>query len=302
MFDNNIFNKFNNMHVHRSFSMKLRIICLLLVLTQNIVAYGIPEGYQQIACVLKPLAAVGRKARHVSHTHIPGPRSLNKSAPKNQATSTNWCGYVAANNLSNSAQNSVSAVYGSWIVPTIKAANNSNYCAIWIGIDGYSSSSVEQIGTAHDWVNGKAQHYAWFEMYPGGSYAINGFPLNPGDVISASVEYTGNNIFVMTLTNDTKQVSTTIPTSYTTSPTAQRKSAEWVVEAPYLNGILPLTNFGIAYLWGCMANINGVLSPINNNAWQNTSLEMVTNSGVPKSIPSVLLPDQGSFFTTWQHQ
>ena len=291
-----------HLFLKESFIMNMRIVCLLLVLSQNIVniaASGVPAGYKQINCDLKKVA---QRAGHVSHTHIPGPRSIDKAAPKNQATSTNWCGYVAANNLSNPAKNSVSAVYGSWIVPAVKAASNSTYCAIWVGIDGYSSSSVEQIGTAHDWVNGAAQSYAWFEMYPGGSYAINGFPLNPGDVISASVVYTGNNVFVMTLSNDTKKVSTTIPTSYTTSASAQRSCAEWVVEAPWSGSILPLSNYGTAYLWGSIATINGVTAPIGNNSWATASLEMVTNNGTPKSIPSVLLQDEGSFFTTWAHQ
>jgi len=279
--------------------MKTMRILFLLLLCHNATAYGLHEDYKHIECVLKPIA---QKAGHVSHPHIPGPRTLDKGVPKNQATSTNWSGYVAANNLNNPGQNSVSAVYGSWIVPAISAASNSTYCAIWVGIDGYNSPSVEQIGTAHDWSNGTAQHYAWFEMYPGGSYAISGFPVNVGDVISASVEYTGNNVFVMRLVNDTKKVVVTIPTSYTTSASAQRKSAEWVVEAPWSGSILPLTNFGTAYLWGCLATINGVLGTLKNNAWQNTSLEMVTNAGIPKSIPSTLLQDQGSFFTTWQHQ
>jgi len=279
--------------------MKMRILFFLLVLSNNAMIYGIHEGYKQIECVLKPVA---QRAGHVSHPHVPGPRIAGKGIPKNQATSTNWCGYVAANNLNTPAQNSVSAVYGSWIAPSIKSAVGNDYCAIWIGIDGYNSPSVEQIGTAHDWVNGTPQHYAWFEMYPGGSYSITGFPVNPGDVISASVEYVGNNVFLMRLYNDTKQVAVTIPTSYTTSASAQRKSAEWVVEAPYYNGILPLTNFGTAYLWGCMANINGVMASLSNSTWANNSLEMVTNSGLPKSIPSVLLQDKASFFTTWQHQ
>src|SRR5579862_6318064 len=176
--------------------MNIRIIVLLLSLCQPAIVFSAPKGYKQLECVLKPIT---QRAGHVSHTHIPGPKAVGQNAKKSQATSTNWSGYVAANNLANPAKNSVSAVYGSWVVPTVSRESNNTYSAIWIGIDGYSSPSVEQIGTAHDWVNGAVQSYAWFEMYPGGSYSINSFPLNPGDVISASVVYTGNNVFVMTL-------------------------------------------------------------------------------------------------------
>ncbi len=261
--------------------MNIRILVALLALSANAVVIAIPDGYTAINCTLMPV-----KPRD---GHI-------------MATSTNWGGYVAATNLNSPAQGSVSAVYGSWIVPTIKAASTSTYSAFWIGIDGYSSSSVEQIGTAHDWANGSVQSYAWFEMYPGGSYGINGFPLNPGDVISASVVYTGSGIFVMTLNNNTQKVSFTVPTSYTTSLSAQRSCAEWIIEAPYYNGILPLANFGTGYMLGGSATINGVTGPINNGSWAYTGLNMVTNSGATKAATSPLLHDQASFFATWAHQ
>lgn len=260
--------------------------------TQNSVAH-----YTPIECTLTP--------RHeaegtMSHPHIPGPQT--KAVPVGQTSSTNWSGYAAANNLSHPTRNSVSAVSGTWIVPTVASSAGHTYSSLWVGIDGYNSPSVEQIGTEHDFSGGVQQHYAWFEMYPGGSYLINGFPLHPGDVISASVVYTGNNTFVMTLINNTQKVTYTVPTQYTKSSTALRESAEWIVEAPYLNGILPLSNFGTAYMWGCMATINGVTAPIGNTSWQNVGIEMVTNNGTAKDLTSPLLPDKGSFFVKWQHQ
>ena len=38
--------------------------------------------------------------------------------------------------------------------------------AFWVGLDGYSSTSVEQLGTDSDCVSGKPSYYAWYEMYP----------------------------------------------------------------------------------------------------------------------------------------
>jgi hypothetical protein len=275
----------------------LNYMCSLLMVISNVYATHHESHYTEIECTLVPI----KKAEsHCSHPHIPGPRSAR--TPSNQASSTNWSGYVAANNLSHPTAHSVTAVSGSWIVPTVVTSGGNTYSSMWVGIDGYTSSTVEQIGTEHDFINGVQQHYAWFEMYPGGSYLINGFPLRVGDVISASVTYIGNNTFVLIIMNDTKQVSFTVPTTYTKSSTAVRNCAEWVVEAPYLNGILPLSNFGTAYLWGCMATINGLASFIGNNAWQNTGIQMVTNNGIPKDTTSSLLPDRGSFFVTWSHK
>lgn len=281
--------------------MKLRFlsnaILLSLVINSTILTHNTTHDYQEIECTIIPIT---KEEKHCSHPHIPGPRSSR--VPSNQATSTNWSGYAAAYKLTNPTKNSVSAVSGSWIVPTVKSTGTNDYCSLWVGIDGYNSPTVEQIGTEHDFINGAQQNYAWFEMYPGGSFLINGFPLNVGDVISASVVYAGNNTFIMTLINDTQKVSYTIPTFYTKSSTALRESAEWIVEAPYLNGILPLSNFVTAYMWGCTATINGITAPIGNNSWQNIGIGMVTDTGISKDITSALLPDKGSFFVTWQHQ
>jgi hypothetical protein len=255
------------------------------------------HDYQEIECTI---VAINKEEETCSHPHIPGPRS--KRVPSGQTSSTNWSGYAAANKLSSPKKGSVTAVSGSWIVPTIVPTDTDAYSSLWVGIDGFNSPTVEQIGTEHDWSNGQQQDYAWFEMYPGGSYVINGFPLNPGDVISASVVYSGNNTFTMKLMNDTQKVSYTIPTSYTKSSVALRESAEWIIEAPYMNAILPLSDFVTAYMWGCIATINGITAPIGNNSWQNIGIEMVATDGTPKDLTSALLPDNGSFFVTWQHE
>lgn len=264
------------------------------------------KDYQEIECTIVSVVHSATEKEtdnnviNTSHPHIPGPRSAR--VPSHMATSTNWSGYVAANKLSSPKKGSVSAVYGTWIVPTLAATPDNSYCSLWVGIDGYSSPTVEQIGTEHDWSNGQQNNYAWFEMYPGGSYLINGFPLNPGDVISASVVFSGGNLFTLKLYNDTEQVFATIPTQYTRSSVAQRTSAEWIMEAPWLNAVLPLSDFGTAYLWGCMATINGVTGPIQNSKWQDVGIQMVTGNGTPKATPSALLPDKGSFFVTWNHE
>jgi len=66
-------------------------------------------------------------------------------------TSTNWSGYAAQTNLNNPQSGAVTGVGGSWIVPTVMG---NGYSAVWVGIDGYSSPTVEQLGTEEDIVNG----------------------------------------------------------------------------------------------------------------------------------------------------
>ena len=61
--------------------------------------------------------------------------------------------------------------FGSWIVPTVTGSSRgTTYSAVWVGIDGYSDSTVEQIGTEEDVVNGGPSMHAWWEMYSSGNW------------------------------------------------------------------------------------------------------------------------------------
>ncbi len=170
------------------------------------------------------------------------------------------------------------------------------------GIDGYNNATVEQIGTAHEWKNGKVVHYAWFEMYPNAAFELSGFPLIPGDIISASIEYRGNNIFLMTISNVSRKAYTTVPTSYTTSTSAQRACAEWIAEAPFMKTTLPLAHFSVVPFTKCTATIGGVTGAINNPNWKSDNIAMKSAVMVPKATASALQANGQSFNVTWLHE
>jgi hypothetical protein len=209
--------------------------------------------------------------------------------------STNWAGYAVT-----AGAGAVSQVGGSWVVPTV-ATNVSGYSSAWVGIDGFNSNSVEQIGTDSDYVNGVAHYYAWYEMYPNPSVNLS-LSISPGDAISASVTFTSPNLFGLTITD------TTTGAMYSTSKTsssAQRSSAEWIQEAPSsYSGVLPLANFGTINFAGANATVNGSNGPIDNPSGGTVNqIDMVTNSGSPKATTSAFT-DSGSsatssFSVTW---
>src|SRR6266852_7946500 len=101
-------------------------------------------------------------------------------------TSTNWSGYAVTG-----ASGSVSDAKGSWTVPAIQGTcpSTNQYSSFWVGIDGFSSGTVEQTGTDSDCQNGAPTYYAWYEFYPHPSFLINGLTIRPGDVIEAEVRY-----------------------------------------------------------------------------------------------------------------
>lgn len=140
--------------------------------------------------------------------------------------STNWSGYAAETNLSTPASNAVTQVSGSWKVPSVSGKTTA-YSSVWVGIDGYSSNSVEQLGTEQDTSrSGGTSYYAWYEMYPNPSMEITSVKLSPGDSISASVTYSSGAYTLKIADNSTGKSFSTTQTA-----TAQRSSAEWIVEA-----------------------------------------------------------------------
>ena len=152
------------------------------------------------------------------------------------STSTNWSGYAVTGT-------SFTVAAGSWVVPTATCTSGDLYASFWVGIDGYSSSSVEQTGTDSDCVGKNPSYYAWYEFYPNPSFEISGLTIKPGDHMAAKVAYNGSE-FTITIKDETTGKA------YTKSSTvrnAQRSSAEWITEAPCCTGsggMLPLADFG----------------------------------------------------------
>ena len=220
-----------------------------------------------------------------------------------QATSSsNWSGYAAESSLTNAQQGSVSAVSGSWTVPAVTSTNRQMATtAVWVGIDGYSSSTVEQIGTESDVVNGTPTYYAWYEMYPQDSVEIPSMKVAAGDNITASVQYISPSAggahagqFMLTITDTTEQakgVANESVTYYEGASQSQRSSAEWIVEAPSSNtGVLPLANFSTVTFSNASATINGTTGPID--AFANAQIDMSNGRAQEDSTSAV--SDSGS--------
>jgi hypothetical protein len=156
------------------------------------------------------------------------------------ATSTNWSGYLVKGSSFTSAK-------GSWIVPAVVCAGVSGdqWAANWVGIDGWTSPTVEQAGTVSDCGGTIPTYYAWYEFYPTPMNLITSVPVSPGNIMSASVTYSGGK-FTVTITNVTTGKSFTISEAVAN---AERVSAEWITEALCCgtkNSIEPLADFGTA--------------------------------------------------------
>ena len=204
------------------------------------------------------------------------------------AESTNWSGYAVTG--ANGAFSSVSA---SWAEPTANCSGNrrrtDQYSSFWVGLDGYSSDSVEQTGTDADCVGTTPSYYGWYEMYP--AYPVNFSNLvSPGDAMSASVTFSGSQTYTLVLKDSTKGWTQTITKN---QAGLARSSAEVITEAPSSNtGVLPLANFGTVKYSVSAANGTslGTQNPVQ--------IIMIDNSGQDKDTTSAI-SSAGAFSNTW---
>jgi hypothetical protein len=178
--------------------------------------------------------------------------------PVSSVSSYNWSGYAV---LPSSTM--VQSVSASWVVPTINSSvTPGGWSCTWVGIDGYSSGSVEQVGIM---ANGSSaypslpQYFTWFEMYPDYMYYWPDMTVNPGDHMSAQVVYAGSNNYVLSIQDLTSQVSAS--TTQTSNGPMARSSGEWIVEAPTLGStIQSLADFGSETFTGASATLDTGLS------------------------------------------
>lgn len=239
----------------------------------------------------------GSAQRTLASRHGNPPIIIRERHGKN-VTSTNWSGYAVTGD-----NGSVTDVTASWIVPAIQGAcpSTNQYASFWVGIDGYSSNTVEQIGTDSDCQNGSPVYYAWYEFYPHFAYGVN-MVIQPGDVVSAKVSAGAKGLFTVTLTNVTR--NQTFSTSAKV-PSAKRSSAEWIVEAPSSGGVLPLADFGTVSFGQkrtpvpdtCYATMAGATAPIGS--LNNVEITMIDKNGAIKAQPTALTKDGTSFSESW---
>jgi len=203
-----------------------------------------------------------------------------------EGPSLNWSGYAI--NIAN-----VTSVTGTFTVPTISGPGSigdlTPDLSAWVGIDGYTSGTVEQLGIAGNWddATGKAVYTAWWEMYPRVSTTIKSMTISAGDSITASVVYIGGGSFTLSMTNNSNHQSFAITTSAPVGGpnAALRTSAEWIVEraATIDNGfltILPLATFDSVGFSGASFKVgNG--SPITLQNALRTYPELVDGKPVP---------------------
>jgi hypothetical protein len=213
-----------------------------------------------------------------------------KVGPANQTTSHNWGGYADT-----SGGGSYSKVSSSWTEPKVTCGSGTELAVFWVGIDGYTSGTVEQDGTLAECDGGQATYATWWEMYPTNSVQVVGQSVQPGDKVTSVVTRNGSS-YTLTVTDKTHPANSFSTTQSCAS--CQNSSAEWIAERPSgSGGLFVLPDFGKIAFKNDMA-VAGKKGSISK--FPNDAITMVNDS--QKTLVSVSgLKKGGKQFTaTWK--
>jgi hypothetical protein len=193
-----------------------------------------------------------------------------------------WSGYAVTGG------GPYTSITGEWTVPALDCAKGAGAVSPWIGIDGWSDATVEQIGVDLDCVGGKASYHTWVEMYPKNSVYFKE-KVEAGDTLSASVAVSGS-AWTLTESDAARGWSKT----FHETSTDQLASAEAIVEDLGAGGAPKVDDFGtVAFI---DVTVDG--KPLAGaGTVHETTLE---RASTPLSRESALAG--GAFAVTWLHR
>lgn len=185
--------------------------------------------------VLWATAAAGAATRP-SHLNI-GPGGTFVPAPASPTTgepffaplagptleySLNWSGYAQSAPIG-----TFTSVEDTWKIPTVTTTlRGSQFSADWVGIGGFSDSTLVQAGTSADNIDGTAQYQAWTELLPAAEDPLP-MTVHAGDSITTVVQRVASGKWLLQVSDTT----TGVTESRTVSYSSYRSSAEAIHEA-----------------------------------------------------------------------
>jgi Peptidase A4 family len=220
---------------------------------------------------------------------------------------TIWAGYAVTGT-------DFTQVQGSWVVSAVDCTKTPNTdSSEWVGIDGWSSNTVEQVGTDAD-CNGKTPfYYVWYEFYPLNTVVIKDVSIAPGDKFSASVVYDGDNEYTVSIINETTGESFSKEVEFKGaegSGVPLRNSAEWIEE---MDGN-QLSDFGRDLFGERFTEVSdgtnsavdsttsGVISNFGDAVQESISTKNGSQNSKDTAVPSALTSDGASFGVTWKSE
>lgn len=221
------------------------------------------------------------------------------SVDSSRIFSTNWAGYAAARRGT-----TFRYMRATFFVPYVNCGSTPNaFSSHWIGLDGLTSRSVEQLGVEASCTGSKPLYYAWFEMFPKVESPV--FVVRPGNSIAASVYYNASSRrFVLSL-KDTTTGRHFRRSRKCAAVSCARSSAEAISEAPADNSgvILPLANYRAeGFSDVALTSTRGLRATLTGRAWNTFQIVQIGGtSGKVAGQPTALYRGK-SFLSYWFRQ
>jgi hypothetical protein len=239
----------------------------------------------------------GLNRNHATAWFVHGRPSSTAGAANTSAESTfNWAGYADVS----TTHGAFTRVSGAWTVPSVTCTAEDRITSDWVGLDGFSSSTVEQDGTVSQCFEGRAVYYTWYEMYPAGTIAV-GTTVAAGDKIKASVSRSGS-AYTLTVTDSTRGANSFTRHATCATTTCLDTSAEWIAERPaYSIGIVPEAQFATVPFSAASETAGGRTSTISG--FWGTKYDITTIDATGSyDIASVSgLTGGNAFKATWKN-
>jgi hypothetical protein len=210
-------------------------------------------------------------------------------------SSFNWSGYADTS----STHQAFTKVSGNWTTPSVTCTPEDQITSNWVGLDGFSSTTVEQVGTISWCFQGKPIYSTWFAMFPGGTKEV-GATLQPGDKIAASVTRSGTS-YTLKLTDSTHPANNINVTKTCALATCLDTSAEWISERPSFSiGIVPLAHYNAFKITNGSQTHSGHTGTIGGGPGVNV-ITMIDATQTYNLNTVSALTGGNSFSTTWKN-
>jgi peptidase A4-like protein len=215
---------------------------------------------------------------HAFRTH-----PLQRAPAFDTVKSNNWSGFATFGDH-------FRFVSSTYTIPSLNCgiSPDPSFDSEWVGLDGFTSSTVEQAGTFAECSGGTPSYFAFYEMFPEPSVAFS--DVSPGDSITAKVFFNGSQ-WRLTLLDNTTGAGFDVTLSCPSGSTCKNRNAEIISETP--NGGPPtasLADYGIVgftqiAITDTAAHHFNIFSP----DWSNDKIfEVDLANGNPMQAPSKL--------------
>ncbi|KAJ6552972.1 concanavalin A-like lectin/glucanase domain-containing protein, partial [Mycena capillaripes] len=162
--------------------------------------------------------------------------------------SSNWCGVAVTGP-------GFTSIIGTWTVPTLslRSAASESALAQWVGIDGFSDSSLIQGGTVSEIIGGSQENFAWTEMLPAALRQVS-LTVATGDSITTNVTMISTTSGTVAIENNSRGSS--IVGTVSGGGSLSGTSAEWILE-----DLGPFPDFGTSTFTGSAVRSGTSVSP-----------------------------------------